>query len=182
MRILEGGHYYLENGPTKWSVIGWGILEKIKQPGDKTLLFLDDVHHGSAAANEERCLPTVEFNPHADFVVMESDVRPEAEEVLAALQKLPNKKKARKNGNGQWFMSGFPLTNDKGFPLCVLLDAGLTLRKRSLGFREGVNILPFFYEDEQKNLFRIIAKVIPDFHLEAVLFDLSGNFRSIKND
>lgn len=181
-RILEGGHYYLANGPTMWSVIGWGILEKIRQPEDKTLLFIDDVHPGSAAVSEERCLPTVEFKPHVDFMVMESDVRLEATTALVALQQLPKREKARKNGNGKWFASGFPLTDDGGFPLCVLLDAGLTLRKRSLGFREGVNILPFFYEDEQKKLFRIIAKLIPDFHLKAVLFDLSGNFRSIKSD
>lgn len=83
---------------------------------------------------------------------MESAVRPEAETILSILQQLPKKKRARQNGNGKWFVSGIPLTDDAGRPLCVLWDAGLTLRKQALGFEGGVNILPFFYEQEHEFL------------------------------
>ncbi len=77
---------------------------------------------------------------------------------------------------GQWFCSGFPLTTQLGVPNCVLLDGGLTLLKSQLGFKEGTNILPKFYEEQQAKVLRLVAKAMPDFHLRVVLYDFEGNF------
>lgn len=184
MYILEGGHYYKALGPTRWSLIGWRILESMKNSQDKTMLFIDDVHDIACVGKEERNLVVEEFSPEPkpDFVIMESCIYEEAEIVLERLKGLPKKKRARIGSDGKWFVSGFPLTQQDGFPLCVLLDAGLTLRKYMLGFTQGINILPCFYEEEQKNLLRILSKVIPDFSLQVILYDLEGNIWNLEND
>lgn len=176
MRILEGGHYYRVKGATTWSSVGWGILESLKQPGDKTVLLVDDVHEISDVSEEERELTNIEFSPNVDYIVMESDVYVETQIILAMLSGLPKKKRAKRGVNGKWFISGFSLTNEEECPLCVLWDAGLTLRKRNLGFQEGINVLPYFYEEEQIRLLRIVSKVIPDFCLRVVLYKLNGDF------
>jgi len=64
------------------------------------------------------------------------------------------------------------LTNNLGEPLCLLLDAGLTLYKQSLGFKHAVNILPSFYAKEQDALLRLVNKAMPNFQLEVLLFTL----------
>ena len=176
MRILEAGHYYGAKGPTAWSSVGWKILESLKQPGDRTMLLVDNIHPISDVSEEEQELPNIEFSLNADYTVMESDVYLESQVILATLKRLPKKKRAKRGPNGKWFISGFSLTNEEEFPLCVLWDAGLTLKKRNLGFQEGINILPYFYEEEQIKLLRIIAKAIPAFRLRAVLYKLNGNF------
>ncbi len=159
-----------------WSIVGWEILENLKRLDDKTMVLVDDLHTISDMSAEERDLPSVEFALHSDYLIMESAVHAEAINVLSNLQKLPKKKRARLGHDGKWFVSGFLLTDEKEKPLCVLLDAGLTLRKRDLGFQEGINILPYFYEKEQVRLLRIIAKAIPDFHLRTILYKLNGEF------
>ncbi|HOX60601.1 MAG TPA: hypothetical protein PLV72_01180 [Candidatus Magasanikbacteria bacterium] len=175
-RLIEGGHYYADKGATIWSIRSWEVLQKIKKPDDKTLIFVDDIHPRTAMAKEERDLETFEFNPAFDFQVFESSVCVEAKTVLALLQELPKKKRARKNSDGRWFVSDFALTDSRGFPLCVLLDAGLTLRKQTFGYSECVNVLPYFYEEEQRHLLRIIDRIMPNFHLEVVFFNLEGEF------
>ena len=182
MRILEAGHYYAAKGPTQWSVKGWQIMKTFQGDGDRTLLFVDDVHLLDDLREEEANLAVVEFRPSPDYFIAESEIVPEARMILSRLTALRSKKRARQNGQGRWFCSGFPLTDDNGFPLCVLLDAGLTLRKRALGFRQGINVLPGFYEAEQRQLRRLIAKVIPDFHLETVLYDLNGRIWRIESE
>ena len=114
-------------------------------------------------------------------MVLESDMKPLAFEFLELLKTLPNSKKAKKrNGGKAWFCSGHALINDNGEPLCLLLDAGLTLYKQSLGFAEAVNILPYYYEEEQRALLRLVSKVMPDFRLEVILFDDEKNYHRIK--
>lgn len=176
MRILEAGHYYVAKGPTIWSLRGWEVLSKLRQSDDKTLLFIDDVHNIDDVVDEERYLSTENFNPEADFTILESAVVSETDLIMAALRLLPNGKGPKRNGEGRLFVSGVPLFTPSGFPSCVLLDAGLTWRKRALGFDEGVNILPCFYEMQQKNLLRVVRKAIPNFRLRVILFDLAGNF------
>jgi len=174
MRILEAGHYYSAKGPTRWSLLGWEIMLNMRTDGDKSMLFIDNIHSLSDVPKEERELPKLTFNPEADFVVTESAVVPEAWEFLEILKALPQKKRTKVN-SGRWYCSGFPLTTSSGAPNCVLLDAGLTLHKRELGFQEAVNILPMFYENEQRQLLRLVAKALPNFRLQVVLYDLAGN-------
>ncbi len=176
-RILEAGHYYMAKGPTELSTVGWTILESMKTVGDATLLFIDDVHELVDVSPAEAALPTVEFNPSADIVVHESAVVSEAWEMLTRLQQHPTKNKRAKQSGGRWFCSGFPLTLMSGYPTCLLLDLGLCLRKWRLGFERGVNILPIFYETEQQALQRLLAKALPEFTLEVVLYDLEGTYR-----
>jgi hypothetical protein len=174
-KILEAGHYYLAKGPTLVAVAGWNILEKIRTPEDQTLLFIDDVHSIEDVHEEERDLSIISgFYPSVDYQVKESAVRVHALEVLEMLKALSNGKRAKQNGSGKWFCSGFPITDEEGNPLCVLLDAGLTLFKRQQGFKEGINILPYFYQSEQEQMLRVIRKALPDFSMKVILFDLSG--------
>jgi len=182
MKIIEAGHYYQAKGPTVWSTTGWQIMEQIKSPGDQTLLFIDDIHHQKNMFTEEVSLPVVDFYPQPDYLVMESKVLGEAITILRILKGLSKKKKARKGNNGAWFCSGFPITTPLGDPICVLLDAGLTLKKQSFGFKEAVNILPLFYEQEQRMLLRLIAKAMPEFYLRVILFNLEGEFWEILGD
>ena len=173
MRILEAGHYYPAKGPTIWSVVGWEIMLGMRADNDTSMLFIDDVHDLGDVSPDEALLPKVEFNPNPDLVVLESEFVEKAWEFLELLKKLPRKRRAR-NNSGKWYCSGFPLVTKSGMPNCVLLDAGLTLLKSELGFLEGVNILPKFYEEQQTKLLRLVAKALPNFHLRVVLYDLDG--------
>lgn len=178
MRIIEAGHFYQAKGPTTFSELGWGILEKMHSDGDKSLLFIDDVHTLNDVSTDEINLPAVSFSPKADFIVMESAMRDWGFKFLELLKELPKRKRARKyNGNGVWFCSGFPLTNEAGDPLCLLLDAGLTLYKQSLGCKTAINILPDFYQDEQERLLRLVKKAMPDFLLEVVFFNQKAHWQ-----
>lgn len=175
-RIIEAGHYYLAKGPTDWSRMGSQIMERIKLPSDKTMIFIDDIHPLKDMSQSEIKLPPISFNHNFDYLIMESNVLEEARCVLEVLKKLPKRSRCRTNGNSRWFCSGFPVTDEQGFPNCVLLDTGLTLRKQSLGFAKGINILPYFYEEQQRKLLRIVKKAIPAFLLEVILYNLDGSF------
>lgn len=180
MKILEAGHYYPAKGPTMWSVVGWEIMLSMRSDCDKSMLFIDDIHGFEDVSPEEAILPEVRFNPNPNFTVLESTVVAKAWQILDALKALPRERRARFN-SGIWYCSGFPLVTKSGAPNCVLLDAGLTLLKKELGFREGVNILPEFYKEQQRKLLRIVAKALPDFHLQVVLYDLGGDFWNIED-
>lgn len=180
MRVLEAGHYYSAKGPTIWSAVGWEIMLSMRGDDDKSMLFIDDVHDWGDVPPDEVLLPKVEFDPSPDFVVLESEVVVKAWEFLELLKKLPRKRRAR-NNSGRWYCSGFPLVTKSGAPSCVLLDAGLTLLKSELGFREGVNILPKFYEEQQIKLLRLVAKALPNFRLRVVLYDLEGKSWELKD-
>lgn len=171
MRILEGGHFYASKGPTPHASMGWQILEDFREGGDKTMLFIDDVHLMDDVPEQEIGLPVIEFSPQADFVVMESQMSNWGLQVLERLKQLPRKSRAKPmNGNGAWFCSGSKLTANDGKPLCLLLDVGLTLYKQHLGFNHGVNVLPSFWEAEQRALLKLVNKAMPDFHLDVFLF------------
>jgi len=174
-RIIDAGHYYECHGPTEWSVVGWRVLEDIRVCGDEPMLFIDDVH--TRASPQEICLPLVPFSPCPHHLIMESEMHGDAMEVLACLKELPGKKRARRNRRwGCWMYLGFSLTDACEFPLCLLFDLGLTLHKHvTLGFSEGVNILPYYYKDEQCALVRIAKKIFPEFSLRVILYDLEGN-------
>jgi len=180
-RIIEFGHYYMAHGPTALSLIGFKISEEIKEPGDKTLLFVDDIHDIGDVNEQERCLPPVEFDPQSDFRINESEVFDSAFAALEVLKGLPKKHRARFNGNGvkKWHCSGFSLTHENGDPTCMLIDVGLTVRKHGMGFGSAINVLPEFYEEQQKGVQRLVRKIIPDFHMEAILFSQNGNYRKI---
>lgn len=182
MRILEAGHYYIAKGPTVWSSLGWEIMLSMRTDGDKSMLYIDDIHNLSDVSPEEINLPNLDFQPEPDHTVLESEVKGVALKVLDILKTLsmPSRRKSRekraKLHNGQWYCSGATLTTASGDPTCVLLDAGLTFLKQELGFQEAVNILPMFYEEEQKQLLRLVAKALPNFCLQVVLYDLEGKF------
>lgn len=174
-RIIEAGHYYLAKGPTKWSKVGWSILESIKQSGDQTLLMIDDVHSLDDMSESEQSLVTQTFDPSPDILVYESELVSYSRQALGQLKELSKKKRARKNGNGKWFCSGMSLTDERGRPLCLLYDAGLSLLKSEKA-DGAINILPYFYQDEQVALLRIMEKILPDFCIEVILFDLGGKY------
>jgi len=40
-----------------------------------------------------------------------------------------------------------------------------------MGFTSGINVLPYFYENQQRHLLNVLAKALPDFFLTVVLFN-----------
>lgn len=182
-RVIEFGHYYSVTGPTEWSLVGLEIAMSLKKPDDETMLFVDDIHGVEEVNEAERCLPVVSFNPDVDHLVGESEVIPEALRALDILKGFPRKRRARLRGKGRiqrWSCSGFWLTDKSGEPSCILLDVGLTLRKRDMGFRSGINILPEHYEEQQVGVQRLLRKVAPDFHLETLLYSLNGTHALVR--
>lgn len=179
-QIIEAGHYYQAIGPTIWSEIGWQLGQQMLQPGDSTMLFIDDVHTAEQAHPMERTAKLAhDFLPKPDYIVLESHVTAEAKEVLAMLYALPKKKRPVVSGDGTVFCSGAPLVNADGAYLCTLLDVGLTLRKSRLGFDCGVNILPDFYQAQQAPVLRLVQKILPQFTLRVVLFAPCGTYTNI---
>lgn len=178
--IIEAGHYYRAIGPTVWSEIGWQLGQQMLQPGDATILFIDDVHTAEQAHPMERSAMLVrDFMPKSDYTVLESSVIAEAKEVLTMLYALPKKKRPVVSGDGTVFCSGAPLVSAEGVCLCTLLDVGLTLRKSRLGFSSGVNILPDFYQAQQAPVLRLVQKILPQFTLAVVLFAACGTYTNI---
>ena len=177
--IWEAGHYYKDFGPTKWSTTGWNILRDLIHQDDYSMLFIDDVHPRQDVHDLEQCEEIVEFlpQPYPDFFLSESAMQDAAFTALKHLSSLSRRKRARLTWRPRrWSCSGFPLTTPDGYPLCLLFDLGLTWHKYHLGFRKVINILPFFYESEQRGLIRIARKVMPDLNMEVILYHLNGQW------
>ncbi len=173
--IWEAGHYYGAKGPTVWTLQGWNILANLAQPNEPRMLFVDDVHPLDQLHPLEREAPIVPFDPRPEPThrLTESAMRTNALLALDRLQQMPRRRRARKSG-GRWSCAGFPLTTTAGDPLCLLFDLGLTYHKHELGFVRGVNILPSFYEQQQRRLQSLTRRLLPDFQLDVVLFDEQG--------
>lgn len=172
--IWEGGHYYVSKGPTHWSVKGWNLMQKMMAAHDHSLLFIDDIHGVEQLSAEEQIAEVLPFSPSPNHSVLESAMVQTALDVLTELKGLPKKKAARQSPMGSWFVSGFPITKADGAPLCVLLDAALTVTKRNLGYTAGVNILPFHYAPQQAQVNRVLQKILPEFQLQSLYFDAQG--------
>ncbi len=179
--IWEAGHYYKAKGPTEWSVAGWSILAQFSQPHEGRLLFIDDVHTLDDVHEHERGLSTIPFEPAPEptHIITESAVRESAFEALNVLKQLPKRKRARISG-GRWRCSGFPLTSVDGTPLCLFYDLGLTWYKRQLGFTRAINVVPQFYEEEQRRLLRLVRKAMPDFDLTVIVHCKQGSWRILE--
>ncbi|OGY81016.1 MAG: hypothetical protein A3E60_03375 [Candidatus Kerfeldbacteria bacterium RIFCSPHIGHO2_12_FULL_42_13] len=176
-RILEAGHYYCAKGPTQWAKVGWEIAKELAHNGDKTMLFIDDVHDISNVSVYEVDMPVISLGdcrPH--YTIRESEVESQGLQILEQLKNIPSKKRRAELQGTVWYCSGAALTNGKGKPSCVLLDAGLSLVKQQFGFQSGINILPEFYQDQQEKLLRIVKKALPDFQLQVILYDLDGKW------
>ncbi len=174
-RIIEAGHYYSAHGPTDLSLLGVKIAKQVTTTEDVLCLFIDD-HHKNPPQNE-LSVPVADLD-HKFFslILHESNMLTPAYQLLEHLCSLPKKKRAEKSKNGQYFCSGFAITTVDGVPLCVLLDAALTQIKHQMGFDEIINILPYHYEEEQKNLFRLLAKILPDgVKVTSLLFNEKGD-------
>lgn len=186
MKVLyEAGHFYAAKGPTEFSVIGQNVLTRIIPVGANVekMLFIDDVHGPQCVPEPEAELPVVEkFSPDFDFIVNESQVAPEAFEVLEILKKLPGKKRARSKSGHHYFFKDFAVTTPAGQPACVLYDAGLSLYKSRLGFGELVNILPEHYGAEQRNLLRLLKTGLPQICQRVILFDRNGSWHELLLD
>ncbi|MEX0917760.1 MAG: hypothetical protein WDZ93_01235 [Candidatus Paceibacterota bacterium] len=178
--IWEAGHYYLSKGPTAWTEAGWNVMNTLAQNGDARLLFLDDVHPLCDVSLHERSLCNIAFvpDPLPTYVVAESQMQDYSAPVLDALTALPKRKRARRVRSG-WLCSGHQLITADGRPTCLMLDLGLTWYKRSLGYMSAVNIVPEFYEEQQRKLLRLAEKAMPDFDLRVVLHDKSGAWRAL---
>lgn len=175
-RILEAGHYYAVKGPTIWSRMGWEILQKIQRQGDQTMLFIDDYHGLKELIEIERVSELADFPFHSDHIVYEASLFAEAERIFQMLMVLSSRRRPREKVDGSWLLNGsIKLKYPSGKFSCVMLDAGLCLRKMLI-FSEAINVVPCHYEAEQRNLLVILKKVMLDFSLSIVLFDLNGKY------
>src|SRR5574343_667383 len=157
LRIIEAGHYYAAYGPTIWSQIGVDIIGQIRCITDKTMLFIDDVHPVANVSHFEKEESIIDLDYRPDYTVMESDMVKPATDLLEKLLSLPSKKRAHLNNkDGKYYISGFAITNKESKPLCVLLDAALTVHKYNMGFNHIINVLPDYYEHEQEHLVKIL--------------------------
>lgn len=174
--LWEAGHYYTSKGPTEWSAIGWKIMQEIKKNrGDSSMLFIDDIHPIETLHPDEQTAPLIDFNPDPTFIVLESAMKRLALDVLQELKGLSKRKKAKQSKkSGSWFLSTFPLTDPEGRPLCVLLDAALSVYKNQLGFEQTVNLLPSHYYGQQANLKKILSRILPEFNLQTLFFNLES--------
>lgn len=179
--LIESGHYYQVKGPTEWSKIGVEIAEELKsQHNAASMLFIDDYHGIENVSEHEINHPVIDLNFTPDYTVYESDMVKPALVLLEVLKELPKKRRARQDKNGAFFLSGFPITDRAGNPLCVLLDAALTQHKYELGFQRSINVLPSYYGGLQANLSKIINKLtFSEFKHETVLFDYDKRYRFV---
>lgn len=179
-RVIEGGHYIEVKGLTRWSTRGWEIAQSLRQPGDRTILLVDNLHGTEAVNTLEQDLPNVAQDFTPDITVMESDLQVQALEVLALLEQAGH---VKSNRYGKFFCasgaSTCQLIRSDGTPFVVLLDACFTLFKHHLGHDHAINVLPHFYEREQRHLLKIVEVLLPGFTLEVILFDLEGNHRPL---
>ena len=178
--VWEGGHYYQAKGPTRWSHEGWQLIARLAEPHESRMLFVDDVHtlEQMHQSELEQCPHEFVPIPEPTHTVTESSVHGKAFEALERLKCLPKRYRAEQEGTGAWSCAGFQLTKKDGHtPLCLLYDLGLTLHKWELGFMHGINVLPSFYELEQKRLMKLAQRMLSDFHLDVVLYELEGPWR-----
>lgn len=182
--LIEAGHYYTAKGPTQWSEIGARIAQERKLVSDKTMLFIDDMHDLSQVREQERLEPVVSIDHYLfDYTIYESEMIHPAKKLVEYLLQLPKSKRAKQNEDGRCFCSGFPITKTGGEPLCVLLDVALTKRKYEMGFQKIVNILPYYYEEEQQHTAQILRKVINDenFEFTTLFFEKNGAIREVSH-
>jgi hypothetical protein len=174
--LIEAGHYYESYGPTIWSRLGVQLTDSIDHPKKKKMLLIDDVHALDQVSQHEATQPVISLEFEPDYVILESAMFPKAENLLGILTSLPKSMRATKNNkDGKWYISGFPITDRNGKPICVLLDAALSVTKYEMGFNQTVTMLPNFYAVEQRNLMRILGKIMPrDFQTKTILFDMNG--------
>ena len=180
--VWEAGHFYLAKGPTLWEVAGWSIMAQNAQSADARMLFVDDVHSLEEVDEHQRHLDRVESlpDPEPTHIVKESAMREHAYEAVRILASRELSKRYRaKKVHGVWRCAGYNLESVEGQPLCLLYDLGLTWYKRSLGFTHAINVVPEFYENEQRRLLRLARRAMPDFELSVVLHDIDGNWRQL---
>ena len=181
--VWEAGHYYLAKGPTQWTEAGWKLASCLAKPDDRRLLFIDDVHDIHDVHPDERALDVVAFHPDPEptHIMTESRALEHAETALENLRRLSKRARARASG-GMLRCSGFALRTKDGLPTCLFYDLGLTWWKRELGATAAVNVVPHFYEDEQRRLLRLVRKAMPDFTLEVILHDTEGRWRCLSEE
>ena len=182
MRIIEAGHYYLSYGPTRWSKMGVTILTHMQQPGDVTLLFVDDIHTADEIPPSEKnepVIPYLDYQP--DFVLYESTFRQASYNIIDNLKRLPKRMRARQSKqSGRWFCGNVPLTTSSGYPTCTLYDVALTLWK-SKQAKTVINILPEHYQSQQLQVVSILKKLGVPISMEVWLFNSTGQVTTIQH-
>ena len=70
-----------------------------------------------------------------------------------------------------YFYRGYLLVDAELRPQPFLFEAALTLYKSRLCPRGCVNVLPYFYGEQQYALRELVKEIIPDFSLQVILYD-----------
>lgn len=167
---IEAGHYYQKVGQTLMGAAGWICAQGIIQPGNKRILFIDDVHEQNqfGSGSEDKIIPEWEPTPSPDEVIYESQTQELARELihLASSHNLTTNHKGKKMFKvNPWF----PIAVEDS-PTCVAMDAALSVMKWD-GLDYFVNVLPLAYKNEQTQLSQFIAKISPLIGLKDKHFD-----------
>ncbi len=174
-RMVEAGHHFQSIGTTQWTKTGWDLMEKIRQPKDSILLYTDDIRTADQVPAQEAGSELVPFDMNPDLTIMESEVAKVSNvDIWAMLMELA-KVGAQGARDGHWRYEEIWLTNHEMKPTSVFSDFILQWHKyHDLHVREAVNILPYFYVREQRNLKRLLDAAMGNYKLEVILFDLHG--------
>jgi hypothetical protein len=181
--LVEAGHYYQCKGVTTYSYTGREICYKIKKVGDKTMLFIDNVHNKFEMFDQERNIEDIPtdnkmtfakaFHRGFDFIIKESELLDDVDRIFDFIKRFG---KVKHSKTGKYF-SGIKLFHANNYPTCVMLDVCLTFRKRGLGYSHLINILPEFYLPQQQQLKKIISRILPEIKFEVLLFSSEESYR-----
>lgn len=176
--LFNAGFYFQIKGATPNSAKGIEIAKKIKGKEDPILLFVNDYHKIEHISFFEKHLETEKLNLNSvDYGILASSFEESSKNLLLKLQTLKRKKRAKYHWKRkQFFCSGFKITgrNEEILPLMLQVALHINIYEK-LGFKEVVNIFPFYYEEEQVILFRLLKKLLPeDSNISTIFFNEDG--------
>lgn len=188
--LIEAGHFYEVNGPTKASVVGWKIGQILTNTiNDARLaLFIDDYHteqnfleKGDYTLNASKNIGKTMKN-EADVIFYENDFYKKSKQRI--IQLLDNSQVKLKRG--QVSKSGIRLAtiNNKDLsldkatftPTCTLLDFMLLEEKSKIAPHQTI-VLPETYRHQQEGLKKILGSIAIDnlVSYSNHYFNLEGN-------
>jgi len=165
--VIEAGHYYKNVGQTLLGAAGWTCMQGIIKPGNKKILFIDDVHQDNTF-EDSAVIKDWKPVPAADEVIFESATVKLAKTLIsqAAAAGLTKTYKGKKMLRvDPWF----PIEIDSS-PTCVAMDAALSLLKWQK-YVYFVNILPSAYKGQQEQLGQFLGAMQPHLNLGNKSFD-----------
>lgn len=191
MVVLEAAHIYADKEPGTEqqvsSLVASEVLSILNKPSHKILL-IDDIHVTNPTFDLEFYQQWLTEQGYSiDEAVMESDLIPEAHQLLCKVKEtVPSKKLAlaKRSGwewesnrsVGLWTEAGkVPLLTSSGQPTCNLLDAAFYIKKAQIG-KTCITILPkpdeqSDYIKQQLQTLAVLRRVRSDISVVNIFFN-----------